>query len=517
MQDGIGKSLDLKFDGGFYPPLFHVISAFWASVFGQTPMFGAMITWILGALIFSVGMMVFIRELLKNYINLPNLSKSVIYFASPILALSFGVFPYELLKIGVLYSYGFAICLTPLSLSTILYFLRIFITKHERNQIITATVLMVLSVIVVFLAQPRGLFNIVILALPFVIISLRNLKKSNMKLFKITVISLACIIIIGIVGVVGYVILKLNPEVLFNFDKWFQASVQLIDLPQAIASWLSTSPWGDEINVSMLVIICAIILINFLRLKECRSHSLLILFGFFGVIYITSSCFSFGFANILGAPWYKNPWRISAIFPIILVPLILIALDAVAKVLSSKIHLNGGTIASILYLFSAVLLVTNSQIYNAGAEVSTFMQIDNPESMLSRQKIEAFDKIHSQIPDNSKILADPFTGAGLDYAYTGQSLIIPIFNPNMNTAPQMMNAVQAINSDPTLLCTNNDVPLYFLDLGDQFPVTDPAASLYAGFHNQEQISDYVKTDKLHQVGQFDSGQESPFILYKVSC
>lgn len=507
LDKGVLSAVDLKFEGGFYPPLFHLVAAMFSLILGGSVTAGATAAWLLGAaVIFPLGMVLLIQALIKTGYLKVKLPTNIVIFTTIILSLSFAVFPYLLLQIGTLYAYGFAMSLTPLVLASLLLFLRRF-RFQDFGWLVLVLGLM-------GLAQPRALFSTVILALPLVFLEFRRLHQRDAKKFRRVSLILGLAVLSGFLATVIYVLTRLRMELLLHPENWFSS----LNINQgwllSVWQYLSVTAWQQPTDWLMATVVIGTLVINLVLWRKLKTGQFILLWVIFGVLFVLAASGDSAFSKILTAAWYKNPWRIGAALPVIIIPMMIMAVNWLA-VKTKRIKL-----ISIAFLaLGLVLLIFNGQNWQIRKDLIGQTAMDNPYAMLSTQKTTAFHETKNLTETDALIVADPFTGATLDYALTGQELLFPIQNPRLENSADMQNMLAGwYNGDINQICSIRPAqPKYFLNLGTIYSDFDPIYQTYAVFHDEKLKQSFIKSGWLTEIKQFPSGQEKPFELYKINC
>ncbi|MDR2799101.1 MAG: hypothetical protein LBB07_00555, partial [Bifidobacteriaceae bacterium] len=179
VRNGFGSAMHLTLEGGFYPPLYHIVAAIFIKIFHVGVMTGSTLSWLFfNAIVFPVGMIF----LVSYFIGRKNI---FILALTPILSVSFFAFPYLLLHQGPLLAYAAATALLPFLIYFTLKFFDALIdflqNKNKRLLIIYFSASCILGLLSV-LAQPRILFAYGVFILPFLIDYLRKIYKINPKI-----------------------------------------------------------------------------------------------------------------------------------------------------------------------------------------------------------------------------------------------------------------------------------------------------------------------------------------------
>lgn len=364
LNHGPSVLFTLQSNDGFYPPLFHVCAALLVVIGGALgiPAFtGSMAVmdavncvWILGAgLLWPLGMLLLCRYFFRRA---SVVTRCILAFAVPVLAVSSGANPYQMLYAGPLLSYGFASNLLPFLMLATLHFMdAITDTSAERNGRLLRTGLLTLLVfVVVAAAQPKMMFTYILVMLPFVLVRL------PWKLIVGVFAGLA-------VCAVGFFIFAVNiykNSRYFHPEQWFHTHRPAMTLPTSLTyAFTDGMVTGDpakgliSFNVptvagrammALLIIAIAVaiaaVVMNLVplvpRWKAGRwfgaadrpdimlgkdALALLLAFGFVLFVFECGATLTGAIPNVVTAVWYRNEVRTMTMLPLGILPLIAFA------------------------------------------------------------------------------------------------------------------------------------------------------------------------------------------------
>ncbi|TPF77982.1 MULTISPECIES: DUF6541 family protein [unclassified Bifidobacterium] len=367
LNHGPSVLLTLQSNDGFYPPLFHVCAALLVAIGGALgiPAFtGSMAVmdavncvWILGAgLLWPLGMLLLCRYFFRRA---SVVTRCMLAFAVPVLAVSSGANPYQMLYAGPLLSYGFASNLLPFLMLATLHFMdAITDTRAERNErnerLLKTGLLTLLAFVVVAGAQPKMMFTYILVMLPFVLVRL------PWKLIAAVFAGLA-------VCAVGFFIFAVNiykNSRYFHPEQWFHTHKPAMTLPTSLTYAFSDGMvTGDPAKglisfnvptvagramIALLVfaIVAAIaaVVMNLVpfvpRSKVVRglgaadrpdvalgkdALALLLAFGFVLFVFECGATLTGAIPNVVTAVWYRNEVRTMTMLPLGILPLIAFA------------------------------------------------------------------------------------------------------------------------------------------------------------------------------------------------
>lgn len=370
LNHGPSVLLTLQSNDGFYPPLFHVCAALLVAIGGALgiPAFtGSMAVmdavncvWILGAgLLWPLGMLLLCRYFFRRA---SVITRCMLAFAVPVLAVSSGANPYQMLYAGPLLSYGFASNLLPFLMLATLHFMdAITDTRAERNErnerLLKTGLLTLLAFAVVAAAQPKMMFTYILVMLPFVLVRL------PWKLIVGVFAGLA-------VCAVGFFIFAVNiykNSRYFHPEQWFHTHRPAMTLPTSLTYAFSDGMvTGDpakgliSFNVptvagrammALLIIAIAVaiaaVVMNLVPRRDVGGGlvaadrpdavgrfdaalgkdalALLLAFGFVLFVFECGATLTGAIPNVVTAVWYRNEVRTMTMLPLGILPLIAFA------------------------------------------------------------------------------------------------------------------------------------------------------------------------------------------------
>lgn len=514
LNNGLSEVFHLSPDGGFYPPLFHLIAAGFAQILG---LFGGVsVAWIFGAgIVFPIGIYFFTKETL---VSVKSHYKDHVLLLAPILAVTFLVFPYSLLDIGTLYAYGFAVSLLPWLLFFAKKFFRALVTKEQNKLIITSIIGVIVSLLFILLAQPRALFFAIPIILVDVIYFIIKQWNTSRKLAAGMLIAGSGVLATFVAGIGYYVFRSLRADLLWHPENWFEGTVPTHSWLEALFVWVGGIPklFGIEfISIIVIIIIIASIVFAAKKWKNEIAQKFLMIYGLFGIIYVFCVSSESGLAKIISAPWYQNGWRILAIIPVIVIPVFIFFSIKLCEKLSKRNKVFPVFLISAIMISCIVTILFGTASLQLKEQIVSQASI-NEASLFSQNEYEIAKKL--DLEKDSLILADPTTGANYISFFTDYDMVFPVINPNTARQDDLRNIIQAFDkADGAKLketaCSYNK-PIYFLD-------TDRQSNIFGGehilmpwysFHNQKIINSFEYNEVFKKIGNDDE-----YRLYKITC
>ncbi|MDR2748740.1 MAG: hypothetical protein LBB10_02460, partial [Bifidobacteriaceae bacterium] len=491
VSNGFGGALHLTLEGAFYPPLFHIVAAACVKLFSVSVITGASLSWLFfNAIIFPLGM----TFLVSYFIGQKNV---FILTLTPVFAVSFSCFPYLLLHQGPLLAYATATSLLPFFIYFTLRFFDSLIdffkskssgaklikqkeSKSKKNKLIKSVIIYFLSVcllaILSALAQPRIVFSYALFIFPFIISYLIKIYKINPKIARRVFCIVAGIIAIVAAFVALYVFKYLHKDMLFHPSTWFAAHISTDNYLNTILSGFSGGLLFLKANMALQIIATLIslgmiyVIYKSFKNKNWELPTVYLLFVF---LFITSYIPSGAIGNILTAPWYHDENRIITLAPIIMIPLLTSFLTSdyfltdncfiTGKQFSIKIVKGIQTTIIAALLVVALIIVylildpTRGYLADDTNKAANIKTVSN-NSILTSEKLDAFEKMNKYIGKDDIVFGDPFTGLQYYYIYYGRTVYYSYINPRIDKVKQEAEVLLSFGTPPSVLHPETQTP-----------------------------------------------------------
>ncbi|WP_101621271.1 DUF6541 family protein [Bifidobacterium parmae] len=369
LHHGPGVLLTLQPHDGFYPPLFHVLAALIVKVggaLGIPALAGNMAVivavncvWILGAgILWPLGMLLLCRYFLRD----ASLGvRCALGLAVPILAVSSGTNPYQMLYAGPLLAYGLGSNLLPFLLLATLHLLDalsdMFEARAASARLWRPLALTALAGFVVASTQPKLIFTYILIMLPFVLV------RMPWKLIAGVFAALA----VGAVAFFVYAFTFIKSDKYFHPERWFHTHKPDMSLRTSLTyAFTDGMVSGDPANglisfdvptvagwAMMILLIGALAVAGITLTGRCPighrtgavptvaddsdgprepdrrtgkiALSLILSFLFVLFVFECSATFTGAIPNIVTAVWYRNEVRTMTFLPYVILPLIAFA------------------------------------------------------------------------------------------------------------------------------------------------------------------------------------------------
>lgn len=575
LSHGPSALFTLQSNDGFYPPLFHVCAALLVAIGGALgiPAFtGSMAVmdavncvWILGAgLLWPLGMLLLCRYFFRRA---SVVTRCMLAFAVPVLAVSSGANPYQMLYAGPLLSYGFASNLLPFLLLATLHFMDAITDTlaGRRERLLKTGLLTLLAFAVVAAAQPKMMFTYILVMLPFVLVRL------PWKLIVGVFAGLA-------VCAVGFFIFAVNiykNSRYFHPEQWFHTHRPAMTLPTSLTyAFTDGMVTGDpakgliSFNVptvagwammALLIIAIAVAIaaavMNLVPRRNVGGGfgaadrpdimfgkdalALLLAFGFVLFVFECGATLTGAIPNVVTAVWYRNEVRTMTMLPLGILPLIAFAgayIDRwvirvrnagddfavtgsarsggamTARVVASRVVVTVCTALMAVVLIGAQTVNPVKAIMAESLTNAASLEKSDPNEQLTTAKFDALKRMVGVTGTDALIISDPLNGSMYATALFNANMLYPVYNPQDTIHGQIFGQVErdfASGDSATMLgnaCSvNPGQPTYFLSMGPQAPSLGmfQFKAQFNQFHDAALITKYVESSALKPVASLD--------------
>jgi hypothetical protein len=438
----------------FYPSAWHGIVSLVVLLTGaEVPVAANMLTVIIGGLIWTVGIAWLARTVTG--------SNTVGAYAA-VLSGALQTFPLLMFQWGVLFPNALSTAVIPAAIATVITLGRWIRVSDRRAHVVRGALLVLIAVAAIVLAQPAGV-------LPWAAISAVWLSS---RLF----------------------------ERRAESGLWRVAVALVVMWAALVAVWLylatSTSgshwpPYRGKLEVFLDVLLNGQVLIPF-----AYAVSVLMLLGLYICVRTAGlRWFAVAWAGIsglylldaaVGAPiirewilgaWYADPYRISALAPIMVIPLAAMGVDAVVRAVAARTRREpdsspvavAGLAGSVVLMIVLILVrpVTMPAVTQGTFDRESRYLADS-DSYLSPDERLLLESLDEHVPDDARVLGNPSTGSGFGYFLSGLDVYPRTWAAPQSAAWDVLAAgLRDAASDPAV-CEALELygdPQYVLDFG----------------------------------------------------
>lgn len=487
LEQGPAKALSLLPNGGYYPPLFHLLAA---ATVKLTALFGVHLSvftaldvvWIASSgLLWPAGMLLLCSYFLRTATPITRMVANLLI---PLLAVASASHPFHMLYSGPLIAFGLASTLLPFLLYCSLRFLDaltalIYAPRGHRLSAITLRPLFLTALstaatgLLCVAAHPRVVFTYALLILPFILTRLP---------WKF-ILAVFVLMIVGAGAFLAFMINFYPSNRYADPGSWFHTFVPTKTVPEALwtafsdhlSSLSSGTIGGNPVAGAFmfLALIAAVIAaLGFAGNRLRDGIALTLGYAFVIIVYVCSASLSGVIPNILAAPWYRSDARTVTMFPFVLLPLLAFGLSCVERAVTefalvkasptrdalsipdirNAQHVRGnGTddpripsslspivsavvaIVLVVSMIAAMVLAQNSNPIRAtmSEEITRNASYDKPDQyeQLTADKYDALRRMVATTGTRAVVISDPMNGSMYASTLFNANMLYPVYNP----------------------------------------------------------------------------------------
>lgn len=578
LEQGPAKALSLLPNGGYYPPLFHLLAAGTVkltALFGMhLSVFTALdVVWLVSSgILWPAGMLLLCSYFLRSATPITHIFTNLMI---PLLAVASASHPFHMLYSGPLIAFGLASTLLPFLLHRSLHLLDALVAlihaprghriEHVRTLLLETLATAALGLLCVA-AHPRVVFTYALLILPFILTRLP---------WKF-ILAVFVAMVAGAGAFLVFMISFYPSNRYADPGAWFHTFVPTKTVPEAL--WTAFSDHLSSLANGVIggnpvagafaflaLIAATIAALGFAGSRLRDGIALVMAYAFVIVVYVCSASLTGAIPNILAAPWYRSDARTVTMFPFVLLPLLAFGLSCVERaVTEAKMttasndtgkwdlhigditapvsrHANKPTRNAIAFVTAIVLAVSMTatmalaQTYNPirstmSEEITRNAGYDksDPYEQLTADKVDVMRRMIEKTGTRAAIISDPMNGSMYASTMFDANMLYPVYNPQHTKNGAIFGAVEDAFASgdgqrvlDTVCPVGGDDGAYFLAMGPQ------AASLqmftfkqqYDPFHDQRLIDQYVQSGTMTLVQDYSGYGEyaQGWALYRFSC
>ena len=526
---------------GWYPPLWHDVTALSSSLTGVNVAIGAnAVGWAIGGVVWPLSMVWLCSRILPH-------ARLLTTMALGLCCGAITLFPYIMLSFGVLWPNVLSLAAMPAAVALTLMVLHLMPRSPQAQEDISSagtaadgatldeietaavqhgaalgpglswwTVVSVglLGALGMFLAHPGALFALGIWAvIGAVMLSGRLVVLSRARGPRHLRRSLLWLLLGWSVGLCLWAAMNLVPAL---------NSVRDFDWPEQMTM---TQAMGQALTLSTVItnanwILGVATLWGFYRLlKVPRLRWLLVSHVFLVFLYMLCAGSSSWLARELTGFWYNDAQRLAALIPMTAVPLAAVgitsgadalgrvvgrvSLDVFGRLLSSRRALGIAALGMLL-----VFSVIPHQGIGQGAAVlqDRYSNLNFFHHMVTADEQVLYERLATQIPASETVLGSPFTGAQFSSVWSGHGVVIPHTSSNLTPDVALVSAkFKSFTTDPQVCAAVKRLKVgAVVDDFDRYSTTDKRQAGYSG------LIDLYNTPGLTPISYSDS-----VVIYRV--
>lgn len=496
--------------GFFYPSVWHALGAILVSTTGiSVPAATNVVTFGATALVWPVSMMFLVRSLTRNRYS---------WLLAGALTGTFVVFPVLLQTYGILYPNLLGNAAVPAGLGLAVWALRG--GPDSRILRTQALALGFCASLGIGLSHPNAVVSLIAVAVPAVIARVVSLvagilKSTGSRSLPASTTrrrypAIEVILLVAFLVAVPFIWQILRPKT------FAPNPLKQIPVIESVLNALGMAPAGYAVSIS----ICVAIVLSAGILLYLRRHSWLVFaYAILVVLYVAVGSMPWAWRDALTGVWYNDPYRLTALFPTVGIPMIAIAAGWVLQGIYARLSgwwnlgvrrpLERQSGAGLPARPSAhpVLVQTAKVALGLVAVVAIALPIFKSESMkqgralaeerfsvtshselVTDDELDVIHHIPDVVPREDTLMVNPWTGGSVAYALTGQKVssyhLLETRTPAVDRIDQNLESAL---EDPSVCSDVDDIRAYYvLDFGTREMNGVNHASVYGGLLGLEQ-------------------------------
>jgi len=471
----------------FYPGAWHGFASLLISLTNISVVAATNIMWLVVAgVVWPLGC-VFLARILAG-------ENRAMLVSAGALAAAFPAFPYILLSYGSEYPNTLSNALVPIGIGVVLLILRP--AAHAPVGPAMALALVALFLPGLLLAQPNGVFSILLVLTPLLLVMLYDWAHAGFRRSRRNgwLRIAALVVAAGLMFAGGMRIPQIQS--LFNYT-----SPAFLFLPLAALRSFTQAPdpvWFPAVALTLLMLLGLRLIVKQHGMRWMSVAVFLVIMG-----YPLTTGTNNKIANFVMAPWWDNPERVAALLPLVAVPLSAMGLGWVATWLMARLRrrfagnrperrrlrllaarAGAPTAAAVL---AVVVTFTNpglGQIAQAVASAYNVPPKPNGVAQIDAQELALIHRLDQLTTPQDVIANNPYNGSALAMALAGRKMLFPYASQTDISSDlfQMQFWLNRVGQDPTVCAAAKRLGVtYLLDFGtDYIQAFNNPISLYPG-------------------------------------
>lgn len=447
----------------FYPALWHAVVSLVVPVSGSVVSATNVVTVGVIALIWPVALASLTGVLFP--------ARPVAAAGAALASFGFSVFPLGFLNWGVLYPNLLGTVLIPLLIAIVVTALRPALIWSDR---LIWILVGLAGVGAIGLAHPSALLGAIALVAPFLVTRVWQ------AAFRMRMPVRVGVLVLLLLGLVALVILWIKANVTTNH--WLPSET----MAQAVGEILLLSPVERTAGL-LLGLLAAIGIWHVVRMKLWWVLASYVLSAGF---YLAAAWFPIlPLRSLLVGVWYDDTTRVGALLAIWGLPLAGLGLAAVASWLRAR--WESGARRLVIALVAVLTVAAASHLIMLVSDVQHMrhvsFQFSGESQGLSTDEAALFDKADDLLDENSLVIGDPLTGAGLLYAYTGHDVVFPHVTGRYGDDAKLLASSLADGEGAVCDAVDRLGVTHALDFGDR-TLFESRSARFKGLHDLDESS-----------------------------
>lgn len=400
----------------------------------------------------------------------------------------FALFPLGFLSWGVLYPNLLSTVAVPIALGAAVVMLNR--APRDRMSALLSVLVFVLVLGGVSLAHPSGVFAVIVLGAPLALSTLIGLfQRAHHVLARTGIVALA----FALIGAALLLWRYARP----SDTKWLP--FESIAHSSGEALWLAPIGRPLAVVLAALAIVGVIVELKRRRFWVVGAHTLAI-----ALFVVAASASRESLRTFIVGVWYNDTTRVAALLAIIGIPLAAAGGNALWAVVARQpfaTRMRGSISYVLIALVFFGLLAAGSQVRTTSMVVpflrdETYAFNEN-SFIVSPDEVELFDDVASLVPEGELIAGNPWSGASLVYAYTGNPALLPHLLGRYGDDRALVARELSTGSAAACAAAERIDLHYVLDFGDRYVISGRGDHVkYAGLNDLD--SSPVLTPVAHE-------------------
>lgn len=404
----------------FYPDVWHALGALVTSVTGvSVPAATNVMTIWLISVVWPASMMFFVRTLSRN---------RYAWFLAGVLSNAFAAFPSIFMFWGILYPNLMSYTVVPAVLGLGVCALRVGSPVVTRGR---ALILGVGALGGMALAHPSGVLVCLAVILPAMVYRLMYLIRWIIRGRRVrrsypAIESLLVLIFIAGIPIIWALLRPANavPQN-FKITPIGESVVRVLAMAPAF-----DTPGYESYPISIVGVVVLLVGAGVLVVQR-KNIWLLCSYGLVGLLLIAGMTFAWPIRNILTGAWYNDRFRVSAILPMVGVPIIALGFGALCVLVRRYVtsawgHENRGrrraftrTVVVVVGVGLFIPLATNSTMVYTVSHAQERFRISPTSQMVTSDRYDVMSQTPQFLGPGEKVINNPWTGGGMAYGLFG--------------------------------------------------------------------------------------------------
>lgn len=444
----------------FYPAAWHGLASLVFELSGaEVPVVANTMSVVIAGVIWPLSVMYLVRHLFS--VARPTL------LVAGVVSAAYISFPLLLIFFGVLYPNSLGISLLPIGVTLVA---QVFgLGDRQRITVGQGLTLGVLVSLAIALAHPNMVMTLLVMAVPMVaFFALRQVLRAVRG--EAAPLAVVCQVLLGsaLIWLVWFLWGLVRPPK--EAGGWEPTVTDAAGIGEALLN--NALGYGNLWVISLLGLVGAFSIFHARR----NLVWLVALWSYTAYFYIASRSMFWADGRdwVIGV-WYHDPFRIAALLPVAAAPLAVVGADYIVnwlQDLARPLAAQRATVALAVVSALAIAPLTWATQGNTRMEdyvATTFWEYaPTPDSpLLTPDEYKVLQAIEDYVPEDATIIVNPWTGAGLAYAFSGRE--VTGYHTSYEPTPENEVLIENLNEaavDPAVCTTvNNENARYALYFG----------------------------------------------------